>query len=84
MIKERPNEIDWTEGSDMDPRLPTDPDYVEATALQKELGINYDDLMEYAGKHPKNARCAAGNPWTPSMREKLFLNQHAVQEHFSS
>lgn len=83
MIKEHTTNSEWTEGSDMDPRLPTDPEYVEAGALERELNIKHDDLMEFAGKNPDSARCASGNPWTHSSRERLFLKEKDVREHFS-
>ena len=71
---------DWIDQHEPDPRLPTDPDFVEVNALAENYGASRDTLVRFAIENPTKARRSNGNPWTESehAREALFLHEPSV------
>ncbi len=74
---------DWITKHEADPRLPTDPDYVEVNALADNYGASRDTLVRFAIENPRKARKSNGNPWTESdAHEALFLHEPSIEALF--
>lgn len=74
---------DWINTAQLDPRLPTDPEYVAAASLARAYGIPVDLLVRFAIRSPHLARTSEGNPWTESHgHEVLFLHEPSVAQQF--
>ncbi|MFA7479225.1 MAG: hypothetical protein WC314_01890 [Vulcanimicrobiota bacterium] len=75
---------DWIAPHESDPRLPTDPEFVEVNALAQNYSATRGALIEFAIRYPRTARKSGGNPWTKSdLKEALFLHEPSVAAHFS-
>ena len=71
---------DWINQHEADPRLPTDPEYVEVSALAQSYGASRDSLIRFAIENPRKARKSNGNPWTESdTKEALFFHEPSVE-----
>lgn len=74
---------DWISTAQVDPRLPTDPDYVAIDALAENYRVSLDTLLRLAIEYPRLAQTSEGNPWTESSgQEDLFLHEPSVASHF--
>ena len=75
---------DWIDTSKMDPRLPTEPEYVKAEALMEAYRVEKNDLISLALSLPNLARESSGNPWTESHgHDHLFLHEPTVAAKYS-
>lgn len=75
-------QTDWIDTPKIDPRMPTDPEYVEAGSLAEKYGIGTSTMKELISD-PAIRKTAGGNPWTEGGRELIFLHEPTVQNRLS-
>ena len=74
---------DWISTAQVDPRLPTDPEFVSIDALADNYKVGLDTLIRLAIEYPRLAQTSEGNPWTESAgKENLYLHEPSVASHF--
>lgn len=77
--------VDWNTEPELDPRLPTDSNYVEATALSEKYPIAPDEIMKLVSQNPNLARSSSGNPWVDSPTpEKLYVHEPSIEAYLQA
>jgi hypothetical protein len=66
----------WIDGHNPDPRFPTEPDYVEVSALSRLYGIAEEKILALALSRPGTCLRSDGNPWVDHGRRDKSLYFH--------
>lgn len=61
--KSTPDNNEWVDGSEADPRFPTRPEFVLVAALAERYNLSEAQILELARTHSGACLRSDGNPW---------------------
>jgi hypothetical protein len=71
----------WIDQHQPDPRFPTNPDFVELSALAQQYGVQADKILELASVRPGTCLRSDGNPWVDhgADDESLYFHEPTLR-----
>lgn len=66
----------WIDQHDQDPRMPTDPEYIEIRALAREYKMSADAILQLALTRPGSCLQNDGNPWVEHSEKDQTIYFH--------
>lgn len=80
------NQDNWIEGHQPDPRFPTQPEFVELSALSGQYGLSESQILELALVHPGSCLRSDGNPWVDHGPDdkSLYFHEPTLKEALAS